>query len=468
MNNLPFLTPAHTRFCKKYDIKFPLYLGAMANGIASEALVSAASDAGYMAIFGSAGLSQQRVNSAIDLCLQQGYPHRIGFNVIHAPDTPHLEQALIQLLIDKKISIIEASAFITPSPALALYKASGLSFEDGKVVSRHRIIAKLSRPEVAEKFLLPAHETHLNRWVEAGLISHEQRNWAKAIPLADDITVEADSGGHTDRQAMVSVLPMIIALRDHMCASCDENVRPFIGVGGGIGTPQSILAAFALGAEYVVTGSINQCTVESGTSAAVKEMLALARTTDTTMAASADMFEMGTKVQVLKGKTLFAPRAEKLFQLYGQFNSFEEIPEDIRSKIATQYIGESWDAVWEKCVSFWSQRNPSVLALAEANPKKKLALLFKYYLGMSSRWAIEGTEDKASNYQIWCGQSMGAFNAWVKETPLAHWENRTVATITDALVSESFQLFALHNQYRQGIPITPSELQCKPKQEYVS
>ena len=45
-----------------------------------------------------------------------------------------------------------------------------------------------------------------------------------------------------------------------------------IGAAGGIGTPQSA-AAFTLGAEYIVTGSINQCTVEADTSDLVKDML---------------------------------------------------------------------------------------------------------------------------------------------------------------------------------------------------
>jgi PfaD family protein len=464
MSNFNLLTPIHTQFCTQYGLKFPIYLGAMANGIASEALVCAAAEAGYMAIFGSAGLSPQRIAAAVDHCLQSPHRHRIGFNVIHMPDAPGLEHELVQLFIRKKIHIIEASAFVVPSPALALYKASGLSFENGKVMSRNRIIAKLSRPEVAEKFLSPAATAHLDRWVDQGLITPDQRSWAQLRPLADEITVEADSGGHTDRQALVSILPIVVALRDRIYV--DSN-RPRIGAGGGIGTPHSILAAFELGAEYVVTGSINQCTVESGTSPVAKAMLAVARSTDVSMAVSADMFEMGTKVQVLKGKTLFAPRAEKLFQLYSQFNSFEEIPEDTRSKIASQFMGDSWESVWEKCVTFWQNRNPKILELAAENPKKKLALLFKYYLGMASRWAIDGIPGKEANYQIWCGQAMRAFNQWVSDTPLSNWENRHVATITDALVTETHRLFERRNRYRQGEPLSSVDMQCKPSMEVV-
>ena len=38
-----------------------------------------------------------------------------------------------------------------------------------------------------------------------------------------------------------------------------------VGAAGGIGTPEAAAAAFVLGADFILTGSINQCTVEAGT-----------------------------------------------------------------------------------------------------------------------------------------------------------------------------------------------------------
>ena len=37
--------------------------------------------------------------------------------------------------------------------------------------------------------------------------------------------------------------------------------------------------------------------------------------------------------------------------------------------------------------------------------------------------------------QIWCGQAMGAFNLWVKGTPLEQAENRHVGEITELLLN---------------------------------
>ena len=60
-----------------------------------------------------------------------------------------------------------------------------------------------------------------------------------------------------------------------------------------------------------------------------------------------------------------------------------------------------------------SDRDPAEIERAERDPKHKMALVFRWYLGMSSRWAIDGDADRRADYQIWCGPAMGAFNAWV-------------------------------------------------------
>lgn len=57
-------------------------------------------------------------------------------------------------------------------------------------------------------------------------------------------------------------------------------------------------AAFAMGAAYVVTGSINQACLESGSSTLARRMLCQADPADVIMAPAADMFEMGIKLQV--------------------------------------------------------------------------------------------------------------------------------------------------------------------------
>ena len=58
-----------------------------------------------------------------------------------------------------------------------------------------------------------------------------------------------------------------------------------------------------------------------------------------------------------------------------------------------------------------------------------MGLVFRWYLGKASRWAIEGTAGRAQDYQLWCGPAMGSFNAWVRGSVLEPVENRTVVQI---------------------------------------
>ena len=75
-----------------------------------------------------------------------------------------------------------------------------------------------------------------------------------------------------------------------------------------------------MGAAYIVTGSVNQGSLEAGTSQGVKDALALAAAPDVMMAPSADMFEMGVKVQVLKRGTMFPMRSQKLYETYRKYD----------------------------------------------------------------------------------------------------------------------------------------------------
>ena len=70
---------------------------------------------------------------------------------------------------------------------------------------------------MARKFLSPPPDALLRELVSAGDISAEQAQMAATIPMAEDLTVEADSGGHTDNRPALTLLPAMIALRDE-CA----------------------------------------------------------------------------------------------------------------------------------------------------------------------------------------------------------------------------------------------------------
>jgi PfaD family protein len=194
-------------------------------------------------------------------------------------------------------------------------------------------------------------------------------------------------------------------------------------------------AAFAAGADYVVTGSVNQACVEAGTSQQVRRMLAQARTEDCAMAPAADMFELGVQVQVLRRGTMFPARAARLFQLYREFDSLDALPRAELERLEAQVLRRSVAQVWAECEAFFSQRDPGLLERARQDPKVRMALVFRWYLGMSSQWANAGDPERIADYQIWCGAAMGAFNDWARGTYLAAPEHRRVADVAHQLLT---------------------------------
>jgi len=158
-------------------------------------------------------------------------------------------------------------------------------------------------------------------------------------------------------------------------------------------------------------------------------MLAETRQADVARAPAADMFEMGVTVQVLKRGTMFSMRGGKLYELYRACGSLEDIPAAERAKLEKQVFRQSLDAVWDSTRTFFLERDPRQVERAERDPKHKMALVFRWYLGQSSNWANQGIEDRQMDYQIWCGPAMGAFNEWAKGSFLEAPENRRVATV---------------------------------------
>jgi len=449
-----------------YGVKYAYMTGAMANGISSEEMVISLGKENILSSFGAGGLDLNRVELAIKN-IQQALPNGpYVFNFIHNPSEPAIEQGTIDLYLKYGVNVIEAAAFFNLTPSLVYYRAKGLQQDQqGHIQINNKIIAKVSRREVATVFMQPAPEKILNKLVADGLLSQQQAQLAQQVPMADDITVEADSGGHTDNRPLTVLLPSIIALRDDVQQQRLYPVEIRVGAGGGVATPDAALACYMMGAAYVVTGSVNQSCVEAGASEHTRKLLAQAGMADVVMAPASDMFERGIKLQVLKKGTLFPMRAQKLYELYSTYNSLSEIPPVELEKLEKQILQNSVDSIWQQTVEFFQKRDPSVIEKAKDNPKKQMALVFRWYLGLSSRWSNAGIKGREFDYQIWCGPAMGAFNDWVASTYLNDYKNRKVVDVAEHLmvgaayqhriqVLKSQGLY-LPAQYQRYIPVAP-------------
>ncbi len=452
-------------FNEAHGVRFPYVAGEMANGISTARMVIAMAHAGMLGFFGAGGLSYRGVEAGLDeLTAALGANGPWGVNLIHSPAEPELEERVADLLISRDVRIVSASAFMAMQPSVVRCAAAGLTVDAaGQIVRRHHVFAKISRAEVAAQFMSPPPAEMLRALVAQGKLTQAEAELAARLPVAEDVTVEGDSGGHTDNQTLVALFPLILALRDELTEKYGY-ARPIrVGAAGGLGTPSAVAAAFSLGAAYVVTGSVNQSAVEAGLSDPAKRLLAEAGIADVAMAAAADMFELGVKLQVLKRGTMFAARANSLYEIYRSYESLDALPSEVRAKIETRLIGATLDAVWRETEAFWLTRDPGQVERAHADPKHKMALVFRWYLGKSSRWAIEGEPTRRADYQIWCGPAMGAFNGWVKGSFLEDPAERTVVQIALNLL-EGAVLAARAQQLRSfGVPVPVAALGFRPR-----
>jgi PfaD family protein len=441
-------------FRQEHGIRYAYVAGAMANGIGSAAIVEAMGRAGMLGFFGSAGLSVERVSREIDRIQGALGDLPYGINLINSPGEPDAEAAKVALYLRKGVRRIEASAYLALTLPLVRFRVHGIHRgADGRIVAPNQVIGKISRVEVATKFFSPPPEEFLSRLVELGEITAEQAELARRIPVAQDLTAEADSGGHTDNRPAITMLPTMLSLRDRMQAKYGYDQKLRVGLGGGVATPSAVAAAFAMGAAYVLTGTINQSCVESGTSDLVRSMLAQAEQADVAMGPAGDMFEMGVKVQVLKRGTLFAMRGQKLYDLYRAHPSLDALPAADRAALETQIFRTSLDEIWRQTVEYFQARDPRQIERAERDPKHKMALVFRWYLGQSSRWAIAGESSRQADFQIWCGPAMGAFNEWVKGSHLEAAERRRVADVAFNLLYGAAVLTRANLLRAQGAPL---------------
>lgn len=439
-------------FRRDHGLRLAYVAGAMANGIASTRLVEAMAGAGMLGFFGAAGLSPERVDAAIGQLAAATKGAPFGFNLIHSPNEPDLEAAIVELYLKRQIRLVEASAYLRLTLPVVRYRVHGIHRgADGRIVTPNRIIAKVSRVEVATQFFSPPPADLLQELLRAGHITPAQAELAAQIPMAQDVTAEADSGGHTDNRPLVTLLPSLLALRDRIQNQHGYAQRLRVGAAGGLSTPSALAAAFSMGAAYVLTGSINQACVESGSCDAVRGLLAQAGQADIAMAPAADMFEMGVRVQVLKRGTMFAMRAAKLFELYRAYSSLEALPAADRTFVEKQLLRATLEEAWQSTREFFQTRDPRQVERAEREPKHRMALVFRSYLGLSSRWANAGEPDRAMDYQVWCGPAMGAFNEWTRGSFLEQPSNRGVVVVARNLLHGAAMTLRLQNLFSQGV-----------------
>lgn len=411
-------------FRADHGVAYAYASGSMYKAVASVELVVRMGRAGLLGYFGAGGLSDdQLVASVRRIRAQLGDRRAFGVNLLAS--RPEREARVVDLLLACGVGRIEAASFVKVTPALVRYRLTGAHrTPSGTVHTPHRVLAKVSRQEVARAFLSAPPAPIVRDLATAGHITPEEAALAAAVTMCDDLCAEADSGGHTDQRPLTALLPAMLALRGHTAATHAPAERVRVGAAGGIGTPEAAAAAYVMGADFVLTGSINQCTAEAGTSDAAKDLLQRAQVQDTALVPAGDMFETGAKAQVLRRGLFFPARANKLYGLWLRHASLDELDPQTADHVQHRILGRSFDEVWREVEERYATTRPAVIERARQDPKRRMALIFTWYFAKATRVAMEGDAGHRVDFQIPCGPALGALNERLRGTPCEHWRDR--------------------------------------------
>ena len=410
----------NSQFKRKYDLKYAYVTGGMHMGISSVDMVVKIAEFGGLGFYGTSGNSYETIENAIDNIKSKLNGRRnYGINMTYKIAYPDYEKNILEIAVKKDVPVIELSSYLSVTEEIVKYKARSLNTD-------RKIFVKVSRVDLAEAFMSPASEMILSMLFQKGEITADQREELRKIPIADDICVIGDCAGITDSKSILALYPAIVQKKQELISNGISAHDVCIGVGGGIGTGEAAAAAFAMGADFILTGSINQCTVEADTSESVKNILEKVSIDDLDYVKDGSMLDVGSQVQIVKRGGFFFARANNLARLYMSVSSLNDIPKNTIEKIEKDYFRKPFDLVYKEIAESVSN---DIIEKAEKNPKYKMGLIFNYYYEKALIYAKQGKPEDRLDYQIYCGPALGAYNALIKDTMNYKWNKRRVDDI---------------------------------------
>ena len=162
----------------------------------------------------------------------------------------------------------------------------------------------------------------------------------------------------------------------------------------------------------------------------------------------------GTVAEVARCGTAETRRSIEAAEAAGP--AWAATPAKERARIEKRILMKSLDEVWEGTETYWSERDPKQVERAKEDGRHKMALCFRWYLGMTSRWARTGEEGRKRDFQVWCGPAMGAFNQWASGTALEPLSARTGPAIAEALMRGAAAHARVSSARAQGVSVPSS------------
>lgn len=418
--------PGSPAFREDYGAARAYAAGSLAHGVAGPEMLLRLRDAGLVGFLGTAGRSPAAIGS--DLRDLTGDTTGIGIGLPVGVAPPEHVDAVAELAVRHGLRHAEAPAAGGVADALLRWRFTG----------PRSLLVKVGRLSDAERFLRPPPREALERLVRAGVLGVAEARAAERAPVATDVCVEAMPVWLCGGDSGPALLPAVVGLRDGIAADLGYERAPRVGAGGGLGTPSAVAAAFLSGADFVLTGSVNQCTPEARTSNVVKDLLATLDVDDTVEAPAGERFELGGRGRVVRRGTLFGPRAELLFRAYRDHGGLHELPGRTRRTIERDLFGEDLESVGERV----GAAPAGAARSGEDHARHRMAAVFRSYFERASALALDGVPGEQFNYRIPCGPAMGAFNRYAAGTALAPWSARRVDVVATALLDGARDLLA--------------------------
>lgn len=377
-----------------YGIRYACLAGSSPFGVTSPAFLRRLSEAGLLGFFGAQGLAPPEIRAA--LAELRGV-RRYGMAWSSGGD----ERALCDLYLAHDVRHVEVTG------ALAVVSPQLVRFRHGD--GSRQVLVRAPDLATAVRFLRPADPATVRALTAAGHLDGVSADAAARGPVATDVAVERDAH---------ALVPALVALRDR------EAPGARIGV-AGVGTPAAVAAAFALGADFVVTTTVNQCTAEAATSDAAKDLLAALDVTDVREAPDPDLFELGARSPVAHRGTLFAARAEELYRMFLRYDRLADVGPRRLAELERTHFGRPLDEV------------RADLGVAGRDDRRALASVCAAYCREATAAALRGTPGQRLNYRVPASTDVGAFNRLVSAEPLAGWRARHAELVTERLFGEA-------------------------------
>jgi trans-AT polyketide synthase, acyltransferase and oxidoreductase domains len=152
-----------------------------------------------------------------------------------------------------------------------------------------------------------------------------------------------------------------------------------------------------------------------------------------------------------------------LRELYRTHERLEDIPVETVARIEREIFQRTLAEVWQDTRAFFAARAPCEVERAEQDPKHKMALVFRWYVGLGSHWAIQGVQERKMDYQIWCGPAMGAFNRWARGSFLADLEQRSAVQVALNLLEGAAVATRAQQLRTFGLPVSEAAFGYTPR-----